>query len=215
MTARGRVPLVGYRYDVDVMARQVYRKSDGRPIKHAKCDGRTASIGLTRDDGSRKRVTINRVMYAAMLGISPDMIPADVYVKYDGSGYRLEHRAEHCISNHIYNNPMTRNEYHSILAKRMRETEILMRYCETGDATEAVEYLMSLHDRMVEWAHERFHHCIKRCEEAVSQATEDVCKRFIEHRIHVVSLSTTLRGYIRQTVEKRRREDVKGMMDEG
>ena len=90
----GMVALKGYnKYVVDLQQEAVFR-TDGRQIK-VRTTATGKSYQLTRNDGKRKNIGFNRTMYAAMIGICPDTIPSDIYIKKGDEGYQLVYGSEH------------------------------------------------------------------------------------------------------------------------
>ena len=146
MANNGMVQMVGYNYMVDVANRAVYR-NDGRPIKMVtnNCGSRYM---LTRQDGKRKCISANRVMYAAMIGISPDTIPADIYVVESGGELRLMYHKDMNDENHKKARESHIKKWRNIMTQRMVEMQLLINYFDTGDASPVVKYVLNRSDRL-------------------------------------------------------------------
>ena len=202
MTNNEMVQMVGYDYMVDVANRAVYR-NDGRPIKMVtnNCGSRYC---LTRQDGKRKCISANRVIYAAMIGINPDTIPADIYVVESGGELRLMYHKDMNAENHRKARENHIQKWRNIMTHRMLEMQLLMDYYDTGDASPVVKYVLDRSDRLAAWISDHFHCSRQTSHDVASEVIEDICRRAVSHNLYISSISTALRGYARNAMKKRR-----------
>lgn len=203
MTNNEIVPLVGYDYMVDVANRAVYR-NDGRPIKMVtnNCGSRYC---LTRQDGKRKCISANRVIYAAMIGISPDQIPKDIYIIPKGDGYKLMyHKDMNALSHAKARNSHIRN-YRNMLVRRMFEMNILLSYYDTGNASPLVKYIMDRHDELERHIYDKFHCSKQTAHDVVSETIESVCQRASSHNLYMTSITSNLKDIACGKIRQRRK----------
>ena len=198
----GMVQMVGYDYMVDVANRAVFR-NDGRPIKMVTnyCG---SHYQLTRQDGKRKCIGANRVMYAAMIGISPDMIPADIYVVERGGELRLMYHKDMNAMNHEKARNSHIRNYRNMLLRRMLEMNILLNYYDTGNASPLVKYIMEKYDWLVDYVHSKYHYSRQIAKDVASEVIEGLCQRAVARNLYISSISTNMRGCARNVIKKRR-----------
>ena len=202
MTNNGMVQMVGYDYMVDVANRAVYR-NDGRPIKMVTnyCG---SHYQLTRQDGKRKCIGANRVIYAAMIGVSPDTIPSDIYVLREGDNFRLVYHSEFNAMNHAKARANHIKRWRNIMAQRMNEAQMLIDYYDTGNASPLVKYIMEKHDWLVDYIHSKYHYSSQIAKDVASEVIEDLCQRAVARNLYISSISTNMRGCARNVIKKRR-----------
>ncbi len=197
------VQMVGYNYMVDVASRAVYR-NDGRPIKMVtnNCGSRYM---LTRQDGKRKCISANRVMYAAMIGISPDTIPKEIYIIPEGGGYKpMFHKDMNAMNHEKARNNHIRN-YRNMLVRRMFEMNILLNYYDTGNASPLVKYIMEKHDELEKYIYDKFHCSKQTAHDVVSETIEDVCQRANSHNLYMSSITSNLKDIACGKIRQRRK----------
>jgi hypothetical protein len=202
MENNGMVQMVGYDYMVDVANRAVYR-NDGRPIKMV-VNNCGSHYMLTRQDGKRKSISANCVMYAAMIGISPDTIPKDIYVVERGGVLRLMYHKDMNDENHKKARENHIKKWRNIMTQRMAEMQLLIDYYDTGDASPVVKYVLNRNDRLAAYISDHFHCSRQTSCDVASEVIEDICRRAVSHNLYVSSISTALRGYARNAIKKRR-----------
>ena len=200
----GMVALKGYnKYVVDLQQEAVFR-TDGRQIK-VRTTATGKSYQLTRNDGKRKNIGFNRTMYAAMIGICPDTIPSDIYITKGDEGYQLVYRSDHCNKNHEIARANHINKWRNIMSQQLMETQMLIEYYDTGNASPLVQYIMSKHDIMAEYIYKKYRYGFDTSRDIASEVIEDICQRAVAHNLYVSSVSGTIRGFIRNVFRKRRR----------
>ena len=202
MTNNGMVQIVGYDYMVDVANRAVYR-NDGRPIKMMTSNGGGRYM-LTRQDGKRRGITANRVIYAAMIGISPDTIPSDIYVVERDGQLKLMYHKDMNDENHKKARESHIKKWRNIMTQRMAELQLLMDYYDTGDASPVVKYVLDKNDRLATWIADHFHCSRQTSRDVANEVIEDICRRAVSHNLYTSSISTALRGYASNAMKKRR-----------
>lgn len=197
------VQMVGYNYMVDVVNRAVYR-NDGRPIKMVVNNSGSRYI-LTRQDGKRKCITANRVMYAAMIGISPDAIPKDIYIIQDGGGYKLMYHKDMNAMNHAKARNSHIRNYRNMLVRRMLEMNILLNYYDTGNASPLVKYIMERHDELEGYIYNKFRCSKQTAHDVVSETIESVCQRANSHNLYMSSITSNLKDIACGKIRQRRK----------
>ncbi len=197
------VHMVGYDYMVDIANHAVFR-NDGRPIKMVvnNCGSRYM---LTRQDGKRKCISANRVIYAAMIGVSPDQIPKDIYIIPEGDGYKLMyHKSMNAMNNEKARNCYIRN-YRKMLVQRMFEMNILLNYYDTGNASPLVKYIMDKHDELGEYIYNKFHCNKQTAHDVVSETIEDICQRAKSRNLYMSSITSNLKDIMCGKIRQRRK----------
>lgn len=195
--------MVGYDYMVDVANRAVFR-NDGRPIKMVvnNCGSRYM---LTRQDGKRKCISANRVIYAAMIGVSPDQIPKDIYIIPEGDGYKLMyHKSMNAMNNEKARNSHIRN-YRKMLVQRIFEMNILLNYYDTGNASPLVKYIMDKHDELEGYIYNKFHCSKQTAHDVVSETIEDICQRAKSRNLYMSSITSNLKDIMCGKIRQRRK----------
>ena len=197
------VQMVGYDYMVDVANRAVYR-NDGRPIKMVmnNCGSRYV---LTRQDGKRKCISANRVIYAAMIGISPDTIPKDIYIISKGDGYKLMYHKDMNAMNHEKARNSHIRNYRKMLLRRMLEMNILLNYYDTGNASPLVKYIMEKHDELKEYIYKKFCCSKQMAHDVVSETIEGVCQRANSHNLYMSSITSNMKDIACGKIRQRRK----------
>ena len=203
MTNNGMVQMVGYDYMVDVANRAVYR-NDGRPIKMvtSNCGSRYM---LTRQDGKRKCISANRVMYAAMIGISPDTIPREIYIIPEGDSYKLMYHKDMNAMNHEKARNSHIRNYRNMLIHRMLEMNILLKYYDTGNASPLVRYIMERHDELEGYIYKKFCCSKQTAHDVVSETIEDICQRAKSHNLYMTSITSNLKSIVCGKIRQRRK----------
>lgn len=204
VTNNEMVQMVGYDYMVDVANRAVYR-NDGRPIKMVVTSNSGSRYMLTRQDGKRKCISANRVIYAAMLGISPDTIPKNVYVIPEGDGYKLIYHKDMNAMNHEKARSSHIRNYRSMLVRRMFEMNILLNYYDTGNASLLVKYIMDMHDNLEVYVYKKFCCSRQTAHDVVSEVIEDVCQRANSHNLYMTSITSNLKVIMCGKIRQRRK----------
>lgn len=205
------VQMVGYDYMVDVTNRAVYRKN-GRPIKMM-VNNWGSRYMLTRQDGKRKCISANRVIYAAMIGISPDTIPKDIYIIPDGDGYKLMYHKDMNAMNHEKARNSHIRNYRNMLIRRMLEMNILLNYYDTGNSLPLVEYIMEKHDELEEYIYKKFGCSKQTAHDVVSETIEDICQRADSHNLYMSSITSNLKDIACGKIRQRRKAVYMAMPD--
>ena len=203
MTNNEMVQMVGYDYMVDIANHAVFR-NDGQPIKMVvnNCGSRYM---LTRQDGKRKCISANRVIYAAMIGVSPDQIPKDIYIIQEGDGYKLMyHKSMNVMNNRKARNSHIRN-YRNMLVQRMFEMNILLNYYDTGNASPLVKYIMDKHDELEGYIYNKFHCSKQTAHDVVSETIESVCQRAKSRNLYMSSITSNLKDIMCGKIRQRRK----------
>ena len=203
VTNNEMVQLVGYDYMVDVANRAVYR-NDGRPIKMV-VNNSGSRYMLTRQDGKRKCITANRVMYAAMIGICPDTIPKDIYVIPDGDGYKLMYHKDMNAMNHQKARNSHIRNYRNMLIRRMLEMNILLNYYDSGNASPLVKYIMERYDELEAYIYNKFRCSMQTAHDVVSETIESVCQRANSHNLYMSSITSNLKDIACGKIRQRRK----------
>ena len=195
--------MVGYDYVVDITNQLVYRKKDMKPIKQSidLCGKRWY---LTLQDGKRKCISANRVIYSAMIGVSPDTIPKDVFVIYENGEFKLMYHKEMNARNHAKARANQIKRYRSYMAERIAEAQMLIDYYDTGDAKRVVEYVVGRHNKLEEYIYYHYHCSREIAHDVASEVIDDICQRALTHNLFVSSIGTTLQGMSRNVMRKRR-----------
>ena len=197
------VKMVGYDYMVDVANRAVFR-NDGRPIKMVTNNWGSRYL-LTRQDGKRKNISANRVIYAAMIGVSPDTIPKDIYIIQDGDGYKLMYHKDMNAMNHEKARNSHIKNYRNMLVRRMCEMNILLNYYDTGNASPLVRYIMDKHDELEEYIYKKFGCSKQTAHDVASETIEDICQRAKSHNLYMTSITSNLKSIMCGKIRQRRR----------
>ena len=203
MTNKELVPLVGYDYMVDVANRAVYR-NDGRPIKMV-TNSSGSRYTLTRQDGKRKCISANRVIYAAMIGISPDQIPKDIYIIPDGRDYKLMYHKDLNAMNHDKARKSQIMKYRNTLLLRMLEMNILLNYYDTGNASPLVRYIMDKHNDLEWYIYYKFCCSRQTAHDVVSETIESVCQRAKSHNLYMTAITSNLKDIACSKFRQRRK----------
>ena len=204
MTNKELVQMVGYVHHVVVANRAVFR-NDGRPIKMvtSNCGGRYM---LTRQDGKRKCISANRVIYAAMIGISPDTIPKDIYIIPEGDGYKLMYHKYMNAMNHEKARKSHIRNYRNMLVRRMFEMNILLNYYDTGNASPLVKYVMEKHDELEGYIYKKFCCSKQTAHDVVSETIEDILLRANSHNLYMSSITSNMKDIACGKIRQRRKE---------
>jgi hypothetical protein len=148
---------------------------------------------LTRQDGKRKCISANRVIYAAMIGISPDTIPKDIYIIPEGDGYRLMYHKDMNAMNHEKARNSHIRNYRNMLVRRMLEMNILLNYYDSGNASPLVKYIMDKHDELEGYIYDKFRCSRQTAHDVVSETIEGVCRRAESRNLYMSSITSNLK----------------------
>lgn len=205
MNENSLVPLVGYPYFVNISERAVFGRG-GRRLKPHYGTGSQCPLFDLHKNGVSRRISRNRIMFSALRGIDPDLIPKDVYVVEEDGHFHLMNRKDHCHRFLRQNNLLPMAEWRSALERRKTETDILLRYAETGDPRELVEYMLGQHDRLVLHARAKYLVSRQKAHDVVAQAIEEQIDLAVRHQTRSMTITPKLYWCIHDCLKSRKRE---------
>ena len=187
-------PIVGMPYYADVEGYYIANKF-GYKIKPYLYGNKSHNYQYAvMIDKQRYRLSANRLMFAALHGISPFQIPDNLLVlRTDDGKYHLQTRSEwgREFADRAY---ITKKEnVTQRLDTKMHETQILQRFYQTGDRSELVAYTLGKTNQLADWLRYFFSFSSERSMDTAMEAVDWFCQRIEDKNIAVTAIYGTLK----------------------
>ena len=145
-------------------------------------------------DKKRRVISANRLMYAAIHGISPFQIPDNlVVVRTDEGKYLLQTKSEwgREFADRAY---ITKKEnVKQRLESKMHETQILQRFYQTGDRSELVAYTLGKTEKLALYLRYLYSFGKERSMDTAMEAVDWFCQRIEDRNIAVTAIYGSLK----------------------
>jgi len=196
-------PIVGMPYYADVEGYYIANKF-GYKIKPYLCGRKSRNYQYAvMIDKQRYRLSANRLMFAALHGISPFQIPDNLLVvRTDDGEYHLQTRSEYGreFADRAY---ITKKEnVRQRLDSKMHEAEILQRYYQTGDRSELVAYTIGKTEKLALYLRYLYSFSKERSMDTAMEAVDWFCQRIEDRNIAVTAIYGSLKQRARLIVRQ-------------
>lgn len=187
-------PIVGMPYYADVEGYYIANKF-GYKIKPYLCGRKSRNYQYAvMIDKQRYRLSANRLMFAALHGISPFQIPDNLVVaRTDEGEYHLQTRSEYGreFADRAY---VTKKEnVTQRLDTKMHEAQILQRFYQTGDRSELVAYTLSKTNQLAAYMRYQYSLGKERSMDTAMEAVDWFCQRIEDKNIAVTAIYGSLK----------------------
>jgi hypothetical protein len=187
-------PIVGMPYYADVEGYYIANKF-GFKIKPQHCGrGKGNYQFIVMIDKKRCHISANRLMYAAMHGISPFQIPDNlVVVRTDDGEYLLQTKSEwgREFADRAY--IIKKENVTQRLDTKMHEAQILQRFYQTGDRSELVAYAIGKTNSLSSYLRYLFSFGPERSMDTAMEAVDWFCQRIEDKNIAVTAIYGSLK----------------------
>lgn len=187
-------PIVGMPYYADVEGYYIANKF-GYKIKAHLCGrGKGNYQFIVMIDKKRCHFSANRLMFAALHGISPFQIPDNlVVVRTDDGRYLLQSKSEwgREFADRAY---VTKKEnVAQRLDSKMHEAQILQRFYQTGDRSELVAYTLGKTNQLALYLRYLYSFGKERSMDTAMEAVDWFCQRIEDRNIAVTAIYGSLK----------------------
>ena len=187
-------PIVGMPYYADVEGFYIANESGRRINPHLAGRKKRVYRFVLSIDKQRCTLSANRVMYAAIHGISPYQIPNTmVVVRTDEGEYRLQTKSEYGreFAEKAY---ITKKEnVAQRLESKMHEAQILQRFYQTGDRSELVAYVIGKTEKLALYLRYLYSFGKERSMDTAMEAVDWFCQRIEDRNIAVTAIYGSLK----------------------
>lgn len=199
-------PIAGTPYFADVDNCCVVNRHGYKMTSHGDIKGRNPRCCLTID-GRKFSFSTSRLMYAAIHGISPLLIPDSLVVKHTNDGsYLLMHRKDCCSQAGRASHRKARHDIDSRLTFKMHEMQMLQRYYATNDMTELLTYTFHLTDKLAEHIRFDYSMSMRNSKDVAAEAVEWFCHRLGQRSLAVTAVYSALKSRARAIILGRRKQ---------
>ena len=187
-------PIVGMPYYADVEGYYVANKF-GFKIKPSLAGRKKNNyqFALTIDK-KRRAISANRLMYAALHGISPFQMPDHlVVVRTEEGEYILHNKSELGRENADRAYITKKAQVEQRLDTKMHEAQILQRFYQTGDRSELVAYTIGKTSQLAAYMHYQYSLGKERSMDTAMEAVDWFCQRIEDKNIAVTAIYGSLK----------------------
>ena len=170
-TKNDLLTLKGFDYSVDTKRNKLYNRY-GREVKGRMNKG-IRMYQLYKDGEKLCEVSFNRLAYAALHGIDVSKIPHNIIVTFDNGEYTLQYRSDIASARIKRERDNGVRFIENSLNKRKREIDILLKFYQTGDATELTQYVTcDIFQHVLHAVMHRHHLSIQRATDVATEGIE-------------------------------------------
>ena len=198
-------PIVGMPYYADVEGYYIANKFGYKINPHLAGRKKRVYRFVLSIDKQRCTLSANRVMYAAIHGISPYQIPDTmVVVRTDEGEYRLQTKSEYGreFADRAY---ITKKEnVAQRLESKIHEAQILQRFYQTGDRSELVAYTIGKTEKLALYLRYLYSFGPERSMDTAMEAVDWFCQRIEDKNIAVTAIYGSLKQRARLIAKQHR-----------
>ena len=187
-------PIVGMPYYADVEGYYIANKF-GYKIKPYLCGRKSRNYQfVVAIDKQRRHFSANRLMFAALHGISPFQIPDNlVVVRTDDGEYHLQTKSEYGREFADRAFVTKKAQVEQRLDSKMHEVQILQRFYQTGDRSELVAYTLGKTNQLASYLRYLYSFGKERSMDTAMEAVDWFCQRIEDKNIAVTNIYGTLK----------------------
>lgn len=185
-------------YVYDAETRNIVNVRKWQPLK-IRCQYPSLLTVQMTQDGKRRTLTFNRLLYAIENGISYDDIPKDLYIQRDSRGKFkvLDKQGMIEIANSSVRKERRRNRIKRI-DEKIHELEIMRRAYTEGSHIEAVRYIESRKSLLVNHHIKKYRTSYSNAEKTYALALERMIERIDCDTSQVTELTVSMMGLMRK-----------------
>lgn len=185
-------------YVYDAETRNIVNVRRWQPLKIRCQQSSLLTVEMTQD-GKRRKLTFNRLLYAIEKGIGYDDIPKDLYIQRDRCGKFkvLDKQGMIEIANSSVRKERRRNRIKRI-DEKIHELEIMRRAYTDGSHIEAVRYIESRKSLLVNRHIKRYGTSYSNAEKIYALALERMIERIDCDTSQVTELTASMMGLMRK-----------------
>ncbi|MBR3858346.1 MAG: hypothetical protein IKM68_10275 [Bacteroidaceae bacterium] len=185
-------------YVFDAETRNIVNVRKWQPLK-IRCQYPSLLTVQMTQDGKRRKLTFNRLLYAIENGISYDDIPKDLYIQRDRRGKFkvLDKQGMIEIANSSVRKERRRNRIKRI-DEKIHELEIMRRAYTDGSHIEAVRYIESRKSLLVNHHIKKYGTSYSNAEKTYVLALERMIERIDCDTSQVTELTVSMMGLMRK-----------------
>jgi hypothetical protein len=194
-------PIVGMPYSADVEGFYLVNKF-GYKLKPTP-SGRRKGVYVFKVSIDRKQhsISANRIMYAALHGISPFVIPDSIVVsRTDNGDYVLKHKSNQAREASSVMHRSQRLGITDSLQTRMQEMQILQQYYATGNMSDVIAYTIQQTDNLVSYIRYNFSLGKQNSVDVATEAVEWFCRKIENGNVAVTAIFASLKHRARDII---------------
>lgn len=194
-------PIVGMPYSADVEGFYLVNKF-GYKLKPTPSGRRKGNyVFKVSIDRKQHSISANRIMYAALHGISPFVIPESIVVsRTDNGDYVLKHKSNQTREASSVMHRSQRLGIIDSLQTRMQEMQLLQQYYATGNMSEVIAYTIQQTDNLVSYIRYNFSLGKQNSVDVATEAVDWFCRKIENGNIAVTAIFASLKHRARDII---------------
>lgn len=194
-------PIVGMPYSADVEGFYLVNKF-GYKLKPTPSGRRKGNyVFKVSIDRKQHSISANRIMYAALHGISPFVIPESIVVsRTDNGDYVLKHKSNQAREASSVMHRSQRLGITDRLQTRMQEMQLLQQYYATGNMSEVIAYTIQQTDNLVSYIRYNFSLGKQNSVDVATEAVDWFCRKIENGNIAVTAIFASLKHRARDII---------------